>query len=157
MKTRKEKLSWTPAATVLSGMIASLPGAARLKEYRVWEVWDEVVGDAVARKARPSKIHNGKLFVTVSNSVYMQELQFSKATIREKLNQRLGSATVKEILFFIGRPGDAVPRPAASPRQPLPPFSELNVPPLDRPELEAAFTRLLEARRRRLSKKDVRG
>jgi hypothetical protein len=157
MAARVNKPSWNSAAEVFGTLLSHLPIAGRLQECRVWEVWEEAVGEAVARKARPSKIQNGRLFVMASNSAYLQELQFYKARIKDAVNQRLGTAVVKDIFFVLGRVRDTVPRPAAPPRRPLPPFSELSVPALGRPELETAFAALLAARRRRLSKEKPRG
>jgi hypothetical protein len=144
---------WKSAADILSSVLPNLASAARLQGYRVWEVWEEAVGRLVARKAQPSKIQRGKLFVTVSNSAYLQEMQFYKARIRDAVNQRLGAPVVKDIFFVLGRVREATVRPTQPPRRPLPPFEELTIPKLDRPELEAAFSSLLAARRRRLKRK----
>jgi hypothetical protein len=157
MKTHAGKPSWNSAAEVLGALLPRLPVAGRLQEYRVWEVWEAAVGEGIARKARPSKIQNGKLFVTVSNAIWMQELQFYKGRMKAQLNQRLGAVVVKDIFFVVGRMRDDTPRPAAPPRRPLPPFSELTVPALGRPELENAFAALLAARRRRLTREGHRG
>ena len=112
------------------------------------------MGRLVARKAQPSKIQRGKLFVTVSNSAYLQEMQFYKARIRDAINQRLGEPVVKDIFFVLGRVQESIARQVqAPPRRPLPPFQELVTPKLKRPELEEAFSALLAARRRRLQEK----
>lgn len=151
MKSRKNNLGWNSAAQVLGSLLPDLPIAGRVDEYQIWEVWDEVVGVAIARKARPSKIHNGKLFVTVSHPAVIQELQFSKSALRRKLNQRLKTPLVQTIFFTVGRPQEfAVPR-ARPVRYPVPPFSELRVPDLGKPEIEQAFASLLAKRRRRLA------
>lgn len=122
----------------------------------MWEVWDEAVGEAIARKARPTRIQHGRLFVTVSNSVWMQELQFSKARMKDAVNRKLGEPVVKDIFFVVGRVRDTVSQPPSPPRRPLPPFNELQVPALGRSDLESAFAALLAARRRRL-KEEPRG
>ena len=145
---------WTSAADILNSVLPNVASAERLQEYRVWEVWEEAVGRPVARKAQPSKIQRGKLFVTVSNSAYLQEMQFYKAQIRDAVNRSLSAPVVKDIFFVLGRVQEGSARASqAPPRRPLPPFQELAVPKLDRPELEAAFSSLLAARRRRLKEK----
>ncbi|MGH7782854.1 MAG: DUF721 domain-containing protein, partial [Candidatus Binatia bacterium] len=67
----------------------------RLDEYGVWPVWNDVVGKTIARNAQPEKIRNGTLFVKVASPVWMQQLQFMKEMIVEKINQRLNCAAVK--------------------------------------------------------------
>lgn len=157
MASRTNPPSWQSAAEILGALLPHLPIASRLHEYRVWEVWESAVGETVARKARPSRVQHGKLFVMVSNSVYLQELQFSKIRIKNALNQALGAPVIKDIFFHIGRVREAVLPPAPPPSRPLPPFEEIAVPALGRPELEAALKSLLGARRRRLTKEEPRG
>jgi predicted nucleic acid-binding Zn ribbon protein len=144
---------WKSAAEVLAAVLPKFASAERLQEYRVWEVWEEAVGRPVARKAQPAKIQRGKLFVTVSSSAYLQEMQFYKAHIRDAVNRRLGSLTVRDIFFVLGKVQEAAVRPTPPPRRPLPPFQELETPKLGRPELNEAFASLLQARRRRLKEK----
>lgn len=68
----------------------------------IWNFWDEVVGSAISKNARPSRIRNGMLRVTVLDPIWLQELQFIGEGIREKLNDKLGRNAVKRIEFRIG-------------------------------------------------------
>jgi hypothetical protein len=92
-----------PLAAVLDKSLKRLELSARLDEYGVWPVWNDVVGKPIARNAQPEKIRNGTLFVKVTNPVWMQQLQFMKEMIAEKLNQRLRGEVVKNIFFVVGR------------------------------------------------------
>src|SRR5881296_789348 len=89
--------------TVLDKSFKRLELSLRLDEYGVWPIWNDVVGKPIARNAQPEKIRNGTLFVKVTSLVWMQQLQFMKEMIAEKLNQRLKSQIVKNIFFVIGR------------------------------------------------------
>jgi hypothetical protein len=157
MNRHDENSAWKMASDILSGLLPQLTTTPRWREYQVWQVWEEVVGEALARKARPSRIQNGKLFVTVSHPILMQELQFAKVRIRDGLNRKLGAGIVKDLQFFIGQVRE-LPRREPIPRQlPLPPFSELQVPVLEKEnaELTTALKRVLDARRRRLTRKGI--
>ena len=120
--------------------------------YRVWEVWPEVVGPANAKKAQPTRFRSGKLFVTVLHPALMQELQFVKERIRRRLNHLIGAEVITHIYFGRGpiRQEDAVT--LSPPQRILPQFREVTIPPIDNPELRAAFESLLTARRHRLEK-----
>ena len=74
----------------------------RLDDYGVWPIWNEVVGKTIARNAQPEKIRNGTLFVKVTSPVWMQQLQFMKEMIVDKINLRLKSAAVKNLFFMVG-------------------------------------------------------
>jgi hypothetical protein len=156
MAATKKIPSWNATGAVLATMVPQFAPSPRWNEYRVWDVWEEAVGETLARKACPTKIQNGKLFVTVSSSVMMQELQFAKATLRERLNKKLGASVVRDIMFVIGRVSDRVLRQSIPAQRPLPIYTELTMPPLSRPEIEAALSKLIEARRRRLLQKGER-
>ena len=156
MKNSQQSTGWNSAAEVLKRLLLDLPIADRVKDYRVWELWEGAVGRAVAARAWPSKIQHGKLFVTVSHPAVIQELQFIKGRLLRGLNQALaedGAPPVKTLFFVLGRLQDT----ARPPKDPVglspPPFSELCVPDLGKPELEAAFAALLAKRRQRLAKK----
>jgi predicted nucleic acid-binding Zn ribbon protein len=88
---------------VLEKSLKRLDPSGRLGEYGVWPIWNEAVGDMVARNAQPEKIRQGTLFVKVSSPVWMQQLQYLKETIVEKINRELGKEVVKNIFFVIGK------------------------------------------------------
>jgi hypothetical protein len=153
MVAAKKRPPWDAAGAVLVMLVPQLTSPQRWNEYRVWDVWEEAVGEALARKACPTKIQNGTLFVMISNSILVQELQFAKATLRDRLNQKLGAPVVRDIRFVIGRVNERALRQSIPAQRPLPVYTEITVPQLSHPELEAAFAKLIEARRRRLLQK----
>ena len=136
---------------VLGNSLKRLDLSYRLSEYGVWPVWDEVVGKTIAANAQPEKIRNGTLFVKVTSSVWMQQLQFMKEMIAEKLNHRLNKEVVKNIFFVVGR----INSPQTSEIPTTPPIDQ--EPKIDQqflesvsdPELRQAFVRLLKSYSRR--------
>ncbi len=105
MKNTPPPTGWNSAADVLERLLPDLPIAGRVKNYRVWELWEEVVGRTVAARAWPSKLQHGKLFVTVSHPAVAQELQFLKGRLVRSLNQALarhGAPPVKALFFCRG-------------------------------------------------------
>jgi hypothetical protein len=88
---------------VLDKSLKRMEISTRLDEYGVWPIWNDIVGTTIARNAQPEKIRNGTLFVKVTSPVWMQQLQYMKEMIAEKLNQRLKSDVVKNIFFVVGR------------------------------------------------------
>ena len=78
------------------------------------------VGPAVARNARPEKIRNGTLFVRVRAATWMQQLQYMKDIIVEKLNQRLEREVVTGIFFMVGDiPSTTPPKDSDAPPPPV--------------------------------------
>jgi len=140
---------------VLDKSLKRLELAPRLDEYGVWPVWNDVVGNPVARNAQPEKIRNGTLFVKVTSPVWMQQLQFMKELITEKLNQRLGTPVVKNIFFVVGRveadaaEAESQPTAQSAPEPREPEIDEEFLKSLTDPEIRQAFKRLLRSHARR--------
>ena len=88
--------------TAVKGALRSLNLDAKMRGYAVWGVWDQAVGETVAKQAQPTLVRGGTLFVKCSSSAWMQELQFMKGTICKELNRLVGREAVKDIKFQMG-------------------------------------------------------
>jgi predicted nucleic acid-binding Zn ribbon protein len=145
------------AGSVLSDLVERLPFRERLREHAVWPVWAEVVGPLLASKTEPLRIEEGKLFVRVANSAWMQELQFLKDDIRSRLNHRLGAPVVRGLYLVLGA---GRPRQKKEDGLPIHPVDESAiyalVPDVRLPEIEAAIRRVARARARRLGPEAAR-
>ncbi len=152
MGSQTKNSPWNSVAGVLRTVFPDSAEPEKLRVYRAWEVWPEVVGPANAKKAQPTRFRNGKLFVTVFHPALMQELQFVKERIRRRLNHHIGAEVIQHIYFGRGplRQEDAVT--TSPPQRALPQFRAVPTPPIENPEIRAAFESLLTARRRRLEK-----
>jgi predicted nucleic acid-binding Zn ribbon protein len=69
---------------------------------RIWEQWQPSVGLSVAANTRPVSLKGGCLLVCVSSSVWLQELQFLKNNLVDRLNALLEEELVHDIRFKIG-------------------------------------------------------
>lgn len=98
---------------ILEKSLKRLDLSGRLGEYGVWPIWNKIVGFTIARNAQPEKIRHGTLFVKVTSPTWMQQLQYMKEMISEKLNQSLGKEVVKNIFFYVGKLENEVPRSKA--------------------------------------------
>jgi hypothetical protein len=84
-------------------VLDTLPVKGRVREYGLWKAWDELVGQQVSRRCQPERVKDGILFLKVTSSVWMQQLQFMKSMIIEKVNGQMGEGAVRDIRFRIGR------------------------------------------------------
>jgi hypothetical protein len=74
----------------------------RALEYKVMDLWEDMVGDTIAKHTSVASIHQGVLFVKVDHPVWIQHLSFSALDIKNRLNKALGTKVVKEIRFQAG-------------------------------------------------------
>ena len=101
---KRPKMSFPRSMSgVMQESLVGLGLAERLREAEIWRIWPEVVGAALACRARPLRIINGTLTVAVSSAPWMQEIRFMTAMMKEKLNSCLGGEVVREIVLKAGR------------------------------------------------------
>jgi len=89
--------------TSISDILSTLPVNNRVKEYGLWKSWDKMVGQNVARHCQPDRLKDGILFLKVNSSVWMQQLQFMKSIIIDKVNGFMGDNSVRDVRFQIGK------------------------------------------------------
>ena len=89
-------------ATILQQAIEAAKIDVDLDAYRIWQQWKDVVGPAIAENTRPEAIKGKLLVVHVSSAPWMQQLQFLKPELIEKLNETIGKEVVGDIRFKIG-------------------------------------------------------
>jgi len=58
-----------------------------IRAHHALHAWDAIVGDEIARVARPLRFEGGTLWVAVKSNTWAQELNFQKATLLERLNR----------------------------------------------------------------------
>ena len=98
--------------SVLENTLKSLEIDVPLKSYSILGAWNEIVGTTVAAHSQPRSIRNRILFVEVAHSTWMQQLQFLKATLLEKVNNFLGEPLIQDIRFKLGKMLKSTPSPS---------------------------------------------
>jgi predicted nucleic acid-binding Zn ribbon protein len=99
---RKKQKEFIPMSAVLPNLLKSIRTGSDTQLVEVWELWDGLVGEAIAKNTRPAAFKGKLLLVEVSSSTWMHQLQFLKADIVEKINDAFGKEMVEEIKFKIG-------------------------------------------------------
>jgi len=92
-----EKLS-----DIISGIIKNQGWESKVREHRVFPIWDEVVGDEIAKNSAPNRIDRGLLVVVTKNPTWTQQLTMMKKKIINKINEALDDEIVKDIRFIQG-------------------------------------------------------
>ena len=66
----------------------------------VFEAWLGVVGEGLARHARPVRFQRGELTVEVDSAAHLQELKgFTGEGFRTKANAELGSTRIRRVVY----------------------------------------------------------
>ena len=94
----------------------------KIRHYRLWQRWREIVGAPVADHARPERWQGRTLVVRVDHPAWVQELGFLKPQMMEKLREAFPDPAIKEIRFEVGElpdMGDVGLRPPPPPLRAL--------------------------------------
>lgn len=105
-----------PVGSILETTLKGLELDFQLKAYSIWGAWTEIVGRTVADQAQPRSIRNRILFIDVSHSTWLHQLQFIKPKILEKLNAYIGEPLLQDIRFRLGTITPPPSRPAIEDR-----------------------------------------
>ena len=92
----------TAMDSVLKDIAHDLKFEDKMEQVMLYRLWQEAVGEAVARNASPALVRGGVLHVNVTSSVWMQELHFLRAMLLEKINAGLSNIKINDIRFKVG-------------------------------------------------------
>ena len=108
----KSEMTSRPPTPVRVILTTAFPGLReRLLEARIRKEWENLMGQDVARRARPVVLSQGVLQVTVTNSPWLQELTLREPDLRRRLADRYGTDAVRALRFSLG----TLPEEAADP------------------------------------------
>ena len=74
----------------------------QIERYRFVSFWKEIVGEEIAKRTKPERLAGPILMVTVSSSVWAQELSFQKKALITRVNRFLGGRKVTDMRFIVG-------------------------------------------------------
>ncbi len=93
---KKQPLAFNAA---LNDFTSSLGITKKLREYNVVTSWEELVGEQIAKVAKPQRVENGVLFVSVASAPWRAELTMRRREIVERINAVIGKKVVQDIRF----------------------------------------------------------
>lgn len=98
---RKSKLEGI--SDILSRYFAKDPAAQKkLQQYGLFAIWNEVVGERIAKHAQPARMMDTTLVVRVDHSGWMQELQMLKPDLLKKIHGRMAPELIRDIRLEVG-------------------------------------------------------
>lgn len=112
MRSRKRGSQESPVllGRVLRPYIHGSGLGPKIRENRLIEAWEQIVGKGVAEASEPARLWNRTLQVKVVNSVWVQQLQFHKKLMIQKVNEFLGEPFLQDLRFILGEKGGAGPK-----------------------------------------------
>ncbi|WP_234567473.1 DUF721 domain-containing protein [Rhodohalobacter sp. 614A] len=83
---------------LLQEFMDKIPQKTEMKRGMVLHYWPDVVGGKIAEVTKQIRFDGSKLIVTVENEAWRYEIHKNRFTIAKKLNDRVESKVVKDII-----------------------------------------------------------
>jgi len=96
------RAKWQAAGDVIQAVLERAGIEEGFRRHSALMYWDDIVGDKIARKARPRELEGKTLLVDVTSSAWVHELSYLKNDIIRELNQRVGGGAIDRIIFLVG-------------------------------------------------------
>lgn len=74
----------------------------RLEGAAIFRVWEDVVGDDLARRCEPVKLVGGRLVVRAENPAWATEVRYLTTTIIERADEVLRPGLVQQVDVVVG-------------------------------------------------------
>jgi predicted nucleic acid-binding Zn ribbon protein len=99
---RKNRKNFAPLSEVIDKVLRQCRPQQDQALLKVWEIWDQAVGAAIAPNARPVAFNGSVLLVHVASATWLHHLHFLEREMISKLNAVLGDGKVQAIKLKVG-------------------------------------------------------
>jgi len=101
-RRRKKQTEFQHVGEILQKALKKRKLHLRVEDHHLSDAWQKAVGSIISTHTRVHNLRGDTLFVKVSTSTWMQQLQFMKQEIIDKVNAVLENETIQNIYFSIG-------------------------------------------------------
>ncbi|MBI1821890.1 MAG: DUF721 domain-containing protein [Nitrospirae bacterium] len=91
-----------PITSILKPLLKRYGLEAQMQVYTLIDQWETFVGPQIASHTLPYQLKFKKLFLYVDSSAWMNQLNYLKQELTDKINKVAGEPWVREIFFKIG-------------------------------------------------------
>lgn len=102
MTRRTGQRQLQPIGDVLARILKKTGMRLPVEDNRLKDAWKRTVGAMIAAQTSPERIKDGTLFVKVSTSIWMHQLQFLKQDILGKFQTECQAEPVERLHFSVG-------------------------------------------------------
>jgi predicted nucleic acid-binding Zn ribbon protein len=70
-----------------------------IQALQIEDVWEQLMGKTISKYTDKIQIHGNTLYITTSVAPLKQELLYQKEQIKQRVNEALGEAVVKDVII----------------------------------------------------------
>ncbi|HOJ43999.1 MAG TPA: DUF721 domain-containing protein [Syntrophorhabdaceae bacterium] len=94
-------MSFTPIHEVIDRVLKKYKFDGDIDAYKVFSIWNDIVGTKIAEHAKPVKIREKVLYVSVDDPLWLAQIKYVKYHIIEKLCKNIKADIFRDIKFFL--------------------------------------------------------
>lgn len=83
----------------IAAVLHELGMGKKIRQYEVIGLWENIVGEQIAKISVAERISGGKLFVRVARATWRNELIFLKKELITKINRTMNEEIISDIIF----------------------------------------------------------
>lgn len=121
--------------TLLKEMLAKPGLGEQITRHQAWLVWDKIVGNQIAARARPLRLRKGVMEIAVDHPVWMQQLQMMKLQILTKIQKQFPKAGITD-LYLRNASHSTTPAPVSTALPKPPPLDEVKLSSAERSHID---------------------
>lgn len=87
--------------TLLRQAVNLLPQRQELKESLALALWEQAVGEALAKNTKPLRLYRSTLIVIVPSQAWRKELHLMRTEIVTKINENAGFRLIHDVEFRV--------------------------------------------------------
>jgi len=110
MVRRRKQKEFQRIGDILKKTLKRKKIPVHVQDHHLSNAWNTAVGHIIAGNTSVHKVKGDTLFVKVSTSTWMQQLQFMKHEILDKVKSSMGNQSIKNIYFSIGEVRSTIPK-----------------------------------------------
>ncbi|HOT41424.1 MAG TPA: DUF721 domain-containing protein [Syntrophorhabdaceae bacterium] len=94
-------MSFIPVGSILGKVLKQCRLTDDLDAYKVFTVWEDIVGSKIAIHARPSKIKGKILYVEVDDPLWHAQIKYMKRDIIGRLETFIKKGVFQDVKFYL--------------------------------------------------------
>lgn len=94
-------MAFVPVNKVLGNLLRGWNLSGDVDAYKVFDRWEEIVGEKVALHAKPVRTANRILYVEVDDPMWRTQLKYMRDEIMNRINEVIKEGAVRDVRFFV--------------------------------------------------------
>ncbi len=94
-------MSFTSLKQILESVLKEHKLTSDIDAYRIFSVWEEIAGPAVAKHSRPVRLNGDILYIEVDDPIWLSQLRYMKQDMLQKIDRRIKPGVFRDLKLFL--------------------------------------------------------